>query len=164
MSTRLRILLGMTSALLAAAALAAGCGSSSNKSGGGGSAGRTETLRFHSGAGPGNFWPIETKLKAVDGNNAGFTRTDSLADASGARAGFEDTLCVAGALRGRTNCQVTLSLKRGTIVADGVLSGSYGGSLPVTGGTGSYEGARGTYETTSPGPEPLLIRVHLLLP
>ena len=165
MSVQRDITTFLVSGLALFASLMAGCGSSgSNKAGGGGSQGRQETLRLHSGKGPGNFWPIETKLKAVDGNNAGFTRTDPLDDATGTRAGFQDTLCVAGALRGRTNCQVTLSLKPGTIVAEGILSGSYGGTLPVVGGTGTYEGARGTYETTSPGPEPLQIRVHLLLP
>lgn len=153
-------------ALLASAG--AGCGSgSADKAGGRGAAGHVQTLRLHSGGGgPGGYFPLITKLKAPNGENAGWAKTDPVADSSGAGVGFKDEFCVEGGIKGRADCTVTLTLKKGTIVATGVYTDADGvsGKLSVTGGTGAYEGARGTFQDTVPGPNPQLIVVHLLLP
>jgi hypothetical protein len=155
----------LASALVLFSSVAAGCGSGGANKAGGGSQARHETLRLHTGAGAGGYFPIRTSQKPPGGGRAGFTRTDPLYDSSGARAGAEDVMCLSGGIARRAICSTTLSLTRGTVVAEGVFTGgSYGGKLAVTGGTGKYEGARGTFETTAPGPEPILIVVHLLLP
>jgi hypothetical protein len=165
-SSRPRITTFAAGALVSLALLGAGCGSSGgNKAGGGGAIGRNVTLKLHSGGTGGGYSPLETKHHPPGAPWAGFTRTDPLLDSSGAKAGIEDVVCLWGAVKGRVICDVTMSLNRGTVVAHGVFTGgALGGTLAVTGGSGAYEGARGTYETTSPGPEPLLIQVHLLLP
>jgi hypothetical protein len=154
--------------LVAAAGALAACGSSgSDKAGGRGAAGHTQTLRLHTSAnGQGGYFPIETKHKAPSGLSAGFAKTSSIDDQSGVRAGFQDQLCIAGGIEGRADCTLTLSLKRGTIVATGVFTdgGGLGGTLAVTGGTGAYEGARGTYTVSVPGPNGQLVLIHLLLP
>ncbi|MFL5896162.1 MAG: hypothetical protein ACJ76Z_13760 [Thermoleophilaceae bacterium] len=151
---------------LGIAGAAAGCGgSSTDKAGGRGPAGTSQTLKLHSGRARGGYFALETKHKPPGAPWAGYTKTYSVADSSGT-VGSQDTVCVAGALAGRSNCNVTLTLERGTIVGEGVFTagGGYSGTLAVTGGTGAYEGARGTYRITAPGPDPQLIVVHLLLP
>ena len=153
--------------LVSLAAALAGCGSSGDKAGGRAAAGHTKTLRLHTSAsGKGGYFPIETKIKAPSGESAGFSKTSPIDDSSGAHAGFQDQLCIAGGIKGRADCTLTLSLKRGTVVATGIFTagGGLGGTLAVTGGTGAYEGARGSYQVSVPGPNPQLIVVHLLLP
>ena len=153
---------------IALALVVAGCGSSvSDKAGGRATAGSTQTLRLRTSShGHGGYFPINTKDKPAGAPFAGFAKTDPLDDASGGSAGSQDTLCVHGGIANRQNCTVTLTLKRGTIVADGVFTdgGGYGGTLAITGGTGVYAGARGTYEASVPGPNPQAILVRLLLP
>jgi hypothetical protein len=146
----------------------AGCGlSSSDKAGGRGAVGRVETLRLHTGGGgPGGYFPIQGKMKAPSGLDAGFAKTTPLADTSGAHAGYVDQLCISGGIKGRADCTVTVTLKKGTVVATGIFTGGGGiyGKLPVVGGSGAYEGARGTYEDSVPGSNPQLVVLHLLLP
>lgn len=155
-------------AVVAACVLAGGCGTSKyDKAGGRTAPGSTQTLRLHTAAhGRGGYFRLETRRKPPRFPWAGFAKTDSLADASNERAGFQDTLCLAGGLPGRQNCRVTLSLQRGTIIAEGVFrdGGGLGGTLAVVGGTGAYEGAHGTYQASVPGPNPQAILVHLSLP
>ena len=150
------------------AALGAGCGTTnSDKAGGRAAPGSTLALRLHTAPhGRGGYFPIETKQKPPGFPSAGFAKTDSLDDSSNVAAGYQDTLCVASGVPGRQTCTVTLSLKHGTIVAEGVFTdgGGYGGTLAVVAGTGAYEGARGSYRASVPGPNPQAISVHLLLP
>jgi hypothetical protein len=148
------------------AALAAGCGSGgSDKAGGRAGAGHSQTLRLHTAA-HGGYMALETRQRPRGFARAGFAKTDSLEDGSNSAAGMQDTLCFAAGLPGRQNCRVTLSLKRGTIVAEGVFgeAGGLSGTLPVVGGSGAYSGASGTYEASTPGPAAQVILVRLSLP
>jgi hypothetical protein len=148
-------------AIVAVASQLASCGSGgANKAGAGAGSGRT--LTFRTGR-PGGYFPIETSEEAPGGDRAGFNRADTLYRRSGARAGTLDTLCLSGGVPHRAVCSVTVQLADGSIVAQGTLGGlGVGGTLAVTGGTGSYVGARGTYETTSNGPRGAIIVIRLL--
>ena len=157
-----RLTIGCACAL---ACLLAGCGATTRDKAGGAATGDAgTTLKFH-GDGPGGYFPIEARKRPPGEAWAGFVKTDTLFDPAGAKAGLQDSLCFAGAIKRRSICRVTVDLKDASIVAEGTISGGgfgTGGMLAVTGGTGRYEGARGTYKTTSAGPRGTTIIIHLL--
>jgi hypothetical protein len=85
-----------------------------------------------------------------------FTRADR-------RAGTFNAWCVAtsGGERGRYVCTGTYALAGGTIMAQAVLVGEGAPRIAVTGGTGSYAGARG-YVTSAERRDGSLETIHLL--
>jgi hypothetical protein len=160
----------MTRALTGAAfavgaLLVGGCGGTgSNKAGAATPSGGAQTLHLHTTPGPGGFIPLVHARGGRAPQGAGFAKTEPVADESNARTGMQDTICFDAGVRGRQNCRVTLTLERGTIIAEGIFAdgGGLGGTLAVVGGTGAYNGARGTYETSVPGPTPQVILVRLV--
>jgi hypothetical protein len=143
-------------------AVAAGCGSeSSDKAGGRAERARGATLELH-GRQDGFAPSFNTKGKQfVPGDQ--YAYTNKLTDGSGRRMGDEDVFCALGPRKDVHACVATLRLPKGQLSAQGVIEANgTGGTLAIVGGTGEYEGARGTLTTTGPTRTGESIVIHLL--
>jgi hypothetical protein len=142
---------------------AAGCGSvRGNKAGREtGSRGSTLTLRS---ALPGDFAPGPTWGEQPKNPFNEWSWYSRLVDRAGRTAGHQENTCVTSPAKDGLTCFRVLVLARGEITAQ--VADSPPPGIPfeyaVTGGTGAYEGARGTIHVTGGGPRPEHILVRLL--
>jgi hypothetical protein len=92
-----------------------------------------------------------------------YAYTNELTDGSGKRMGDEDVFYALGPRKEVHSCVATLTLPKGQLSAQGVFApNSAGGTLAIVGGTGAYEGARGTLTTSGPTRTGERIVIHLL--
>jgi allene oxide cyclase-like protein len=87
-----------------------------------------------------------------------------LRDTAGAAAGRAHWTCVyLGSTRAGSDCTAAVTLRGGTLQAAGVLSHTSPRSVwAITGGTGSYAGARGTVELRQVSAKRTAARITLL--
>jgi hypothetical protein len=136
---------GLAGALVSAA-LAAGCGSThSAKSGARAPSQGTIHISSRPG-GKGAFTPI------FHGREP-FLSGDGYIKWGEVPGGFESTYCVIASQHPRRTfwCTRTFVLRKGQIVAAGAYDDAPNGddgTIPIVGGTGAYEGARGSLTTT----------------
>jgi hypothetical protein len=143
----MRVRIGVLLCAVAAAALLAGC---SDKT-----AGDEQTLTFTEGRG--EFNPIgETTQNGVP-PGSGFAITAPLEDDSGASAGNLYAVCVSTseessgeAIIGTCTGTVDLDAGQFALNVGGEIGESVTGS--IVGGTGDYEGATGTFESSGDNP------------
>ena len=116
---------------------------------GGAQTGGERTLKFVEKGGSSKFVDNPPKARTRNGPPSPgdeFIFSSPLYDESGARAGLVAIHCTVevGAARNLADCQGTAKLKDGTLAVSGLSGDSRKTVVAVTGGTGAYEGARGS--------------------
>jgi predicted small secreted protein len=157
-----RLLLALT--LLAPSAALAGCGTVRGNKAGEPAPAHGVSLHLHTGH-TGDFAPGPTFNDANNPFNE-WSITSGLLDSHGRPAGHQEVNCVTSPYT-KTNsqqpqvftCFRVLMLARGEIAAQTADSVH---DFAVVGGTGVYEGARGTMRVTQGGPRPEQIAIDLL--
>jgi hypothetical protein len=134
--------------IAAAAVLAVGVSIAVTSIGGAQTSGE-RTLKFVEKGGKSKFVdvaPKSTKRHPAPSPGDEFVFASPLYDESGARAGFVDVHCAVGVgvSRNDADCIGTAKLKDGTISVAGLSGDSRTTVVAITGGTGAYEGARGS--------------------
>ena len=137
----------------AAAVLAVGVSIAVTSIGGAQTSGE-RTLKFVEKGGSSKFLdnpPKATKRHPAPSAGDSFLFSSQLYDESGARVGFVTGQCTIGPGAGRNNpnCAATAKLADGTVTVAGIGGNSRTTVLAITGGTGAYEGARGSVTSVS---------------
>jgi hypothetical protein len=143
-STRRPIALGAIAAALVSAALVAGAGSAQTP---------PTTLHLVStpqkGVGFGTFSPHQ-------GTRVGFGGTTT-----GDDTGYDRGICTA--MRGGLVCTIQVQLSKGTLTAQGIVPERANKTpIAITGGTGAYNGARGTALVTDMAKNQTAVDITLL--